>query len=299
MAMAYTRLPVTTTGICRAMSVFTPLPLTTAPAYLALSAVPRPRGLVGTASPRAPLLYRALLHVLHVSARLLGFRLELQGSEHLPRTSAGAPAGGWIAAAMPHRTWIEPFVLVELLAVEPRLIFLGDGRAIFRSPLRRLAFRMLGGVVPIWPGGGREAFEAHVEAAESVIGAGAVFALFPEVGPPVPVGRARPLSPGLGYFALRTGAPIVPLVLGGTDELYRGRRIVLRVLPPATATELAAPLVDARVPEPGSRAEREAAHAVVSALQERVAAAVAETHRLAEPAAGTRKHWRWLTGLFH
>jgi hypothetical protein len=38
--------------------------------------------------------------------------------------------------------------------------------------------------------------------------------------------------------------------MGGTDELHRGRRIVLRVLPPATAAELAGLPVDPPVPSP-------------------------------------------------
>jgi 1-acyl-sn-glycerol-3-phosphate acyltransferase len=223
----------------------------------------------------------------------------LEGAGHLPRTASGSPAGGWIAAGLPHRTWIDPFVLVLLLPLEPRLTFLGDGRAIFRSPLRRVAFRVLGGVVPVWPGGRRQAFEAHVQAAESVVRAGAVFALFPEVGPPVPVGKARPLGAGLGYFALRTGAPILPLVLGGTHELYRGRRIVLRVLPPLDARQVAGLTEGSPLPPPGSPGERDAAHRIVAAVHELTAASVSETHAAAEAAPEMPRHWRWLTGLFH
>ena len=52
--------------------------------------------------------------------------------------------------------------------------------------------------------------------------------------------EARPLAPGIGYFGLRSGAPIVPLVFGGTHELYRGRRIQMRVLPAVRAADLAA-----------------------------------------------------------
>ena len=52
-------------------------------------------------------------------------------------------------------------------------------------------------------------------------------------------GTARPFGSGLAYFALRTGAPIVPLVLGGTDELFRGRRFRLEILEPVTWQSLA------------------------------------------------------------
>jgi 1-acyl-sn-glycerol-3-phosphate acyltransferase len=223
----------------------------------------------------------------------------LEGAGNLPRTPDGKPEGGWIGAALPHRTWIDPFVLVLLLPVQPRLIFLGDARAIFRTPVRRLAFRLLGGAIPIWPGGRREAFEAHAEAAESVMRAGAVFALFPEVGAPVPVERARSLGAGLGYFALRTGAPVVPLVLGGAHELFLGRRIVLRVLPPMTARELAGVGPGESLPERESAFERDAAHRIVEALHALTAPVVVQTHEIAEPPAGARKRLRRLTTLFH
>jgi 1-acyl-sn-glycerol-3-phosphate acyltransferase len=264
------------------------------------STASRPRGLVGTPSARATALYRVLIALCSVIARrLLGFRLELQGGEYFPSTAEGRPAGGWIAAALPHSTWVEPFILAILLPVEPRLVFLGDGRAIFRSPLRRLIFRLVGGIVPIWPGGGRTAFEAHSRAAESVVRAGAVFALFPEVGPPVTADRARPLGAGLGYFALRTGALIVPIVHGGTHELYVGRRILLRVLPPVDWRELDGRPPDAIAPARGSAAERELAHRIVEAFHALTAEAVADAYRSTESPPGTPKRARWLTHVLH
>lgn len=256
----------------------------------------------GGALPTAPRLYRALLVGCRVIGRCLGLRLRLEGAEHLPRDASGRPAGGWIALGVPHRTWIDPFVLALLLPLEPRLVFLGDGRAIYRSRLRRWLFARIGGVVPIWPGSGRGAFGAHLEAARTVLSSGAVFALFPEVGPAVPVERARPFGGGIGYFALRSGAAVVPLVLGGTHELFLGRRIVLRVLPPVTARDLLGATAtvrgDAWPPAPDSIDEREMARAVTAALERSVAADVAACHRLVEPAPGARRPMRWLTHLF-
>jgi 1-acyl-sn-glycerol-3-phosphate acyltransferase len=255
--------------------------------------------LVGRASARAPRIYRVLLLACRGIGRLLGFRFRLEGAERLPTGPDGRPAGGWIAAGLPHRTWIDPFVLALLLPVEPRIKWLGDGRAIYRSRLRAFVFSRIGGVVPIWPSGGRKAFEQHVEAARSVIDAGAVFGLFPEVGPAVPVDRARPLSPGIAYFALRSGARIVPLVLGGAHELYLGRTIILHVLEPVTARELAGLAPDAPLPAPGTNEERELAGAITHRLEELVAGPVADLHARAEPPPGTRKRWRWLTTATH
>jgi 1-acyl-sn-glycerol-3-phosphate acyltransferase len=233
-----------------------------------------------------------------IGRRLLGFRFELVGSENLPRDDDGRPTGGWIAAGLPHVTWIEPFVMMVLLPPEPRLIWFGDGRVIERSWWRRLVFRRIGGVVPIWPGGGPRAFGSHVEAVQRVVGAGAVFALFPEKGSPAPPGQARPLEPGLGYFALRTRAPVVPIVFGGTDELFLGRRMQMRVLPAATAHELAGLAADAPLPGPGTQDEREAARAIAAALHACTADAVAAAHQATEPQPGARRRWRWLTHAF-
>ena len=259
---------------------------------------PNPTGLVGAPTPHASRLYRFLLWLARGVVRLLRWQLTLEGAEHLPRNADGNPAGGWIAAGLPHRTWIDPFVLLLLLPIEPRLMFLGDGKAIFRSAVRRWVIKRVGGVVPIWKGSGTKAFETHVEAARSVVDAGAVFSLFPEVGPPVPVDQARPLSPGIAYFSLRTGAPIVPLVLGGTHELFLGRRIVLRVLPPVSVQELAGGSAGSPAPAPDSAEEREMTHRATERLHALTAPAVTETHLAVEPLPGARRPMRWLTHAF-
>ena len=57
-------------------------------------------------------------------------------------------------------------------------------------------------------------------------------------GPP---GRIGPFRIGWAIIALRTDAPIVPLAIAGTEELYLGRRMASRVLPATTARALAGP----------------------------------------------------------
>jgi 1-acyl-sn-glycerol-3-phosphate acyltransferase len=257
-------------------------------------------GLVGSPGPRASRTYRTLLAVIHGIGRwLFGFQIEVVGLERLPRTEDGRPAGGWIAAGLPHRTWVDPFVVVDTLPLEPRLVFFGDGRAIFRSPSRRWLVRRVGGVIPIWPGGGRAAVEAHLAAATAALDAGAVLCVFPETGTPTPPGTARPFGSGLAYFALRTGAAIVPLVLGGTHELYRRRRFRLEVLEPVTWQELGDLPADAPAPEPWSSAERRLAHRLTLALHDRTAQAVATAHHATDATPDRRKRWLWLTTAWH
>ncbi len=257
---------------------------------------PRPAGLIGTASPRASQTYRVILATTHVIGRgIFGFQVEVRGRAHLPRDAAGRPVGGWIAAGLPHRTWVDPFVVADVLPVEPRLVFFGDGRAIFRSSWRRWLVGRVGGVIPIWPAGDRRSIEGYLAAATVALDAGAVLCLFPETGVATPPGTARPFGSGLAYFALRTGAPIVPLVLGGTDELFRGRRLRLEVLAPVTWQDLAAVPPESRAPEPWSSAERRVAHRVTAALHERTAGPVERAHLASLPPPGIRKRWSWLT----
>ncbi len=256
----------------------------------------RPTGLMGDVSRRPGLVFRILIGLCRPITFVFGLRFELRGAEHLPRDERGRLAGGWMAVPVPHRRWIDPFIILLLLPVEPRLAFFADGRALAKTRLRRLLFRVVGGMVPVWPRGGAKAFWAHIEAARKVLDAGAVFVIFPEAGPPSEPDRTRPIEPGFGYLAMRTGAPLVPMVIGGTGELYRGRRLVLRVLAPTTAQELAGRSAGADLPEPGSHDERADAHRIADAFSERLGPHVAELHAEIEGAsAGDRKRWLWLT----
>jgi 1-acyl-sn-glycerol-3-phosphate acyltransferase len=159
--------------------------------------------------------------------------------------------------------------------------------------------RRVGGVIPIWPGGGRAAVDAHLAGAVAALDAGAIVCLFPETGPPTPPGTARPLGLGIAYFAIRADRPIGPMVLGGTHELYRGRRFRLDIQPTVTVRDLAGLPPDAPLPAPWSSAERRLAHAVASGLHDRLAASVAAAHVASEPPPGTRKPWRWLQSAWH
>jgi len=255
-------------------------------------------GLHGPPTAEPGLTYRALRAIWRLVAALLRVRLVLEGAEHLPRDDRGRPRGGWIAAVVPHRTWIDPFVPWILLPARPRFAFFGDARAMARSPLRRFVVRRLGGVIPISAARDPRAMDVHIEAARSVLGAGAVFMVMPETGAASALGELRRLGGGMAYIALRTGAPIVPLVLGGNDELYLGRRIVLRALPALDPVELAGLGTADDLPEGGSTAERDAAHRLTAAFTDRVKDAVAEVHRATQPPPGARKRGRFLTGLF-
>lgn len=257
-----------------------------------------PPGLLGDASPRPGMTYRTLRVVWRWCASLLRAELVLEGAGNLPRDASGRRSGGWVAAVLPHRTWIDPFVPWMLLPERPRFFFFGDARTMARSPLRRFLLRRLGGVIPIPAGRDPRAVALHLDAARQVLDAGGVFMLMPETGPASKPGELRRIGGGMAYVALRNEAPIVPLVLGGNEEVYLGRRIILRVLPPLDPRDLAGLAAGEPLPEPGSSAERRATRRLTEAFVERVAADVLEVHRRATPPPGVRKRGRFLTTLF-
>ncbi|MEO7664832.1 MAG: lysophospholipid acyltransferase family protein, partial [Candidatus Limnocylindrales bacterium] len=254
-------------------------------------------GLHGSATLEPGTAYRILRWIWRTVATLLMLRIDVAGLEHLPRDAAGKPAGGWIAAGLPHRTWIDPFVPWIALPIRPRLTFFGDARTMARSPLRRFVMARLGGVVPIPAGHHRSTVPIHLAAAAEVLGRDGVFLLFPETGPATPPGTIRRLGSGIGYMAIRNRAPIVPIVLGGTHELYLGRRIVMRILSPLDPIALAG-LSDGPIPAPDTPGERAAVHRLLKALGETVAGPVLAAHDQVEPPPGTRKRWRFLTTAF-
>ena len=86
----------------------------------------------------------------------------------------------------------------------------------------------------------------HVASARAVLAAGGIFVLFPEGGIAGPIGELSTFRLGAALIALRTGVPIVPFVMVGSDELYLGRRMATRILPATSAAELLAEPAAAR-----------------------------------------------------
>ena len=82
-------------------------------------------------------------------------------------------------------------------------------------------------------------------------------------GPP---GRIGPFRTGWAVIALRIDAPIVPLAMAGTEELYLGRRIASQVLPVTSARALAGLPDGAALPAEGSREELALARRMSDAL---------------------------------
>lgn len=243
-----------------------------------------------TPEARASILYR--LAWLIARAILFGafrFRIETSGRGHLP-------SGGYLLVGAAHHGWMDPFVVIHALPPEPRAWFLGSGPSTFTSRWRERLIRRLGGLLPVWRGG--IGVEKHVESARAVLGNGGVFVQMPEGTVSGPAGRIGPFRSGAMLIALRTGAPIVPLAMAGTEELYIGRRMASRILPATTFAALVPGWSGVR-PEEGSREELELVRKATEALAAILGPLVEELHPLTvDPPARRRLLRRRLTWLF-
>ena len=275
---------------------------------------PEPFGGALTRIDARPSRLMGLIRVaLRAGAWLCGFRIAVQGLNHLPRGTDGRIAGGWILAGAPHRAWVDPLLLVVAWPADaPRLVWLGDGPTLVRSWWRRLLLPRLG-VIPIMPGAGPAALASHVEAAGEVLSRGAVLALFVERGAPSPPDRTREIAGGFAWIARAAGAPVVPVVIGGAQRIIRGSPFIVRFLAPLPRPPAAPP--PAAVPREADRpaaldrtrrppatsldsAWRPAAEALVTHYRREVAGPIREVAAWADDRAPSASRWPWLATLF-
>ena len=239
---------------------------------------------------KASLLYRFLRLVARfVIFVIFRFHIRTSGQEHLPR-------GGYLLVAAAHRGWMDPFVVMHAIPAAPRAWFLGSAPSTFTSRWRERLIHRIGGLLPVWRGG--IGIEQHIASARAVIANGAVFAQMPEGTVSGPPGRVGQFRTGWAVIALRVDAPIVPLAMAGTEELYIGHRIASRVLPATSARALAGLPPGAPLPVEGSREELALAHRMSETLAAMIGPVVEDIHPwTVDPPAHARRGRKRLTWL--
>jgi 1-acyl-sn-glycerol-3-phosphate acyltransferase len=151
------------------------------------------------------------------------FRVRVEGRENVPR-------GGPVILAANHRSFLDSMFIP--LVVPRRVTFVAKAEY-FDDPKTAWFFRGVG-QIPIRREGG-SASEGALLAATEVLQRGGVFGIYPE-GTRTRDGRLHRGHTGVARLALRTGAPIVPVGLVGTDEVqpvdrrmpHVGRTVQLR-----------------------------------------------------------------------
>ncbi len=134
--------------------------------------------------------------------------LRVDGAEHVPRS-------GPAIVAMNHESALD--IPIAVLACPRGITFMAK-RELFKNAFVAWALRELGGFIVE-----RDRFDvAAVEMALAVLAADGVLGMYPE-GTRSP-GRLLPFLDGAAWLALRTGAPIVPCAISGTEDGRRASR---------------------------------------------------------------------------
>jgi 1-acyl-sn-glycerol-3-phosphate acyltransferase len=136
----------------------------------------------------------------------LCYRLHVEGRDRVPER-------GPVILAANHRSFMDSLFLP--LVIRRRVTFVAKAEY-FDDKKTAWFFRGVG-QIPIRREGG-SASERALEAATDVLDAGGVFAIYPE-GTRTRDGRLHRGHTGIARLALRTGAPIVPVGMIGTDEI--------------------------------------------------------------------------------
>lgn len=158
---------------------------------------------------------------------LLLYPMRVAGREHLPQR------GPYILAAN-HIDWKDP------PAIEIRL-----GIAIrFMAKVEAFAIPVLGGIlraIGCFPVRRGQADRRALETCLDVLRAGNVLGYFPE-GTRSREHRLRRAHPGIGFLAVRSGVPVVPVAVTGTPEARPFRSsIVVTIGEPFRASQLEPP----------------------------------------------------------
>jgi 1-acyl-sn-glycerol-3-phosphate acyltransferase len=199
--------------------------------------------------------------------RCLG-RVEVHGAEQIP-------ASGPVVLAANHRAFLDGPLLFGIVARPANFLVKVEAFTALSGPVLRSA-----GQIPLI----RHRFDpAPIRLCLRILDAGGVVALFPEGSRGD--GLVRTARPGVGYFALRTGAVVVPVACHGIERLVRQRR----AFRPGVRITFGAPLVIPAVRE-GQRVSRRAAADAAERVRSAMATLVADT----APGTATdtpRKRW--------
>jgi len=143
---------------------------------------------------------------------LVWFRLSRQGRRN------SRIKGATIVAAN-HRSFLDPFVIGACLPWSKPMNYVAKVELFEKRWQGFLLARL--GAFPIRRG---EADELAIETAETVLARGGSICIFPE-GTRIRKGSLGRPKRGVGRLALRSGAPVLPVAVSGSENVRRGLRI--------------------------------------------------------------------------
>ena len=189
------------------------------------------------------------------------------------------PARGPLLVVANHQGWADGFVLAASFPLSAEVRLLGDREGTGKVWWWRAVLRAVGMVITI-ERASKTADRAAIAATLAALERGQIVVVFAEGRVSRAESALGPFERGVGYLALRSGAPVLPVWLSGTAELYLRKEL---------ATIAGTPRVVPRgVPT------KDATRVLARALHDDLAR-LEPSERAPEPA---RKRMRWLTNLF-
>jgi 1-acyl-sn-glycerol-3-phosphate acyltransferase len=192
------------------------------------------------------------------------WRPEVTGAEHVPET------GGAILAS--NHLSILDSVFLPFMLKRPVTFTAKSEYFTSRHPAMRLmgTYLRATGQLPVDRDGARAA-QATLEAALALLQQGQLFGIYPE-GTRSPDGRLYRGRPGVGWLAMHSGLPVIPVAMFGTDRVLppghsvpRLGKVRIKIGKPLTFSTETGP--DGRPEAPG-KVRRAIADEVVRAIHE-------------------------------
>jgi 1-acyl-sn-glycerol-3-phosphate acyltransferase len=189
------------------------------------------------------------------------------------------PPRGPLLVVANHQGWADGFLLAASFPLSAEVRLLGDREGTGKVWWWRAVLRAVGMVITI-ERASKAADRTALEATLAALERGHVVVVFAEGRVSRVESSLGPFARGVGYLALRSGAPILAVWLSGTAELYLRKEL---------ATIAGTPRVVAR-----GAPTKEATRTLALALHDDLAT-LEPKERPPEP---SRKRMRWLTDLF-
>ncbi|MEI7744373.1 MAG: lysophospholipid acyltransferase family protein [Chloroflexota bacterium] len=198
------------------------------------------------------------------------FSVRLEGAENL--------AHGPAIYCANHLNWTDPLVLLALLPNRPKFAMFGPKEADMSKGGRNRLITWAGFGIPYRPE--KTDLLETTRRVHRILADGWIIVIMGEGRIHRGEHELMPLADGVGYFAIRSGVPVVPVAINGTSWLGLRRRIRVRVGAPIRTD---------------GRATREAVEALRRQASEALLALVADFPEPGRPGPASR----WLTELFN
>jgi 1-acyl-sn-glycerol-3-phosphate acyltransferase len=207
--------------------------------------------------------FYVVLKALTTRLTLIIWRPRVEGRENIP-------AHGPVILASNHLSFVDSLIIP--MVAPRRVVFIAkaeyfEGRGV-RGRLKKSFFTAIG-AIPVRRGDHRAAKDS-LDQALAVINSGSVFALYPE-GTRSLDGRLYRGKVGVGWLALKSWAPIVPVGVTGTERVLPVGAKIPKVVP--VTVRFGEPIDPVKLDVPGepvaenSRARRAITDAVIEEIQ--------------------------------